>query len=580
MVLLKRLYQYISPYKKRLLAGIFSMLVHSFFTIFFIKVFQDLIETIISELQQGESGVTKLSWIAVFMIVVYFLKGLAFYGQKYLISYVAQKAVRDIRNRLYGNLQNLSLSFYSKNQTGEIISRVTNDVSQLQGTIVDGSISIVYHFLTFMGGVGYLFYLNYRLTLFLIVVLPFMAYILTRFNKKIRKVSKNVQVKVADISDILQETLSAIRVVKSFGREDFEYERFTEENNANFRAKVKNAQYNAVLSPIMEFLAAIAFTAILWFGGIEVMNGRMRPSELIAFFTLLLTITSPLKSLSRLSGTIQRALASAERIFETMDIDNYVYKNEADKKVLNQVEGYIKYENVYFSYNDKETVLKDINFSAQPGDVIALVGASGAGKTTLVDLIPRFYSPDKGRILLDGINIEDINLESLREYIGIVPQENLLFSGTLKDNILYGNLQATQKQVINAAKAANAHEFIQKFKNGYNTVVGERGVGLSGGQRQRIAIARAILKDPKILILDEATSALDAKSENLVQEALDRLMENKTTFVIAHRLSTIKGADKILVLSRGKIVEKGTHDKLIKNQKKYFKLYQNQVQVP
>ncbi|MFW6007511.1 MAG: ABC transporter ATP-binding protein [Halanaerobiales bacterium] len=580
MDLLKRLYQYISPYRKRLIAGIISMLVHSFFTIFFIRVFQDLLETIISDLSMGDNGVRKLSWIALFMIIVYFLKGLSYYGQKYLIAYVAQKAVRDIREELYENLQNLSLSFYAQNNTGEIISRVTNDVSQLQGSIVDGSISIIYNFLTFLGGIGYLVYLNYRLTLFLIVVLPVMAYILNRFNKKIRKVSKNVQIKVADISDILQETLSAVRVVKSFGREEFEYKRFAEENNANFRAKVKNAQYNAVLSPVMEFLAAIAFTAILWFGGVEVMNGNMRASELIAFFTLLMTITSPLKSLSSLSGTIQRALASAERIFETMDLDDYIYDGEENKKILNRVEGHIKYENVYFSYNDDEMVLEDINFEANPGEVIALVGASGAGKTTLVDLIPRFYSPDRGRILLDGINIEQINLDSLRKYIGIVPQETLLFSGTLRTNILYGNLQASQKQVTEAAKAANAHEFIQNFKDGYNTIVGERGVGLSGGQRQRIAIARAILKDPKILILDEATSALDTKSEKLVQEALERLMKNKTTFVIAHRLSTIKNADKILVLSRGKIVEKGTHASLIENQKDYFKLYQNQVQAP
>ena len=407
-----------------------------------------------------------------------------------------------------------------------------------------------------------------------------MTYILARFNKKIRRVSKNVQIKVADISDILQETLSAIRVVKSFGREEFEFERFTEENNANFRAKVKNAQYNAVLSPIMEFLAAIAFTAILWFGGVEVMNGHMQPSELIAFFTLLLTITSPLKSLSRLSGTIQRALAAGERIFETMDIDNYVYENEDEKKTLKEVEGYIQYQNVSFSYNNSEKVLSDISFEAKPGEVVALVGASGAGKTTLVDLIPRFYSPTEGEIILDGTNIEEINLDSLRDYIGIVPQETLLFSGSLRDNILYGDLNASQKQVIEAAKAANAHEFIQEFENGYDTLVGERGVGLSGGQRQRIAIARAILKDPKILILDEATSALDAKSENLVQEALERLMKNKTTFVIAHRLSTIKNADKILVLARGKIVERGNHEKLIEEKNRYFNLYQDQVQSP
>ena len=574
--LAKRIFKYILPYKKKLTFGILSMLIHSFLTIFFIKIFKDLIETIIAELSTGQEGLTQLSWIALLMIIIYFFKGLVYYGQKYLIAYVAQKAVRDIRNELYQHLQSLSMSFYNKNKTGELISRVTNDVGILQGAIVNSTISLVYQFLTFIGGVGYLFYLNYRLTVFLIVVLPLMTYIITKFNKKIRKISKNVQIKIAGISDVLQETLSAIRVVKSFGREEYEFDRFSDENDANFKAHVRNARYQAALTPIIEFLAALVFTSILWYGGYEVMQGHMKPSELIAFFTLLLTISSPLRSLSRLSGTIQKALAAAERIFEVMDIDKIITTENSHTELVD-TKGKVEFEDICFAYKSDEQVLKHINFCVNSGEVVALVGPSGAGKTTLADLIPRFYDPDTGKVLLDGKDIKEFTVESLRAHIGIVPQENILFEGTLRENILYGKLDATNEEIIKAAKAANAHNFIMKFDDGYDTMVGERGVGLSGGQRQRIAIARALLKDPAILILDEATSSLDAESESLVQDALASLMEDRTTFIIAHRLITIKNADRIFVLSAGEIIEEGTHKQLLKNGELYYNLYQNQA---
>jgi subfamily B ATP-binding cassette protein MsbA len=574
--ILKRIFSYVLPYKGRLAAGIFSMLVHAFLTVFFVKVFKDLIETIIADMSAGSGGIIKLSWIAAFMILIYFLKGISYYGQQYLVSYVSHKAIRDIRDELYYHLQNLSLSFYSKNKTGEIISRVTNDVAKLESSIVKGAVSIIYKAFTFIGAIGYLLYLNYRLTIFLVVMLPLISYILNKFNKKIKRVSRRVQVKIANVSDVLQETLSAVRVVKSFGREDYEYERFSSENQANFRAKMKETQYGSILTPLIEFVAAISFTAILWYGGYEVMQGRMKPSELIAFFTLLLTISDPLRSLTKLSRSIQQALASGERIFEIMDTESAITKENKDKIKLEEVNGEVVYDNVTFSYDRDEIVLNNINLKASPGEVIALVGHSGAGKTTMVDLIPRFYDPVKGKMKLDGYDLKELDLECLRSFIGIVPQETILFSGTLKDNIAYGNLEADDDAIMAAAEAANAHDFILEFPDGYDTIVGERGVGLSGGQKQRISIARAILKDPQILILDEATSSLDAESEALVQEALEHLMQDRTTFIIAHRLSTIKNADEIVVIEQGEIVERGSHKELLQEEGKYASLYQGQ----
>ena len=574
--LLKRVFKYVLPYKGRLAGGVISMLVHAFLTVFFVRVFQGLLQTIISDINMGREGMIQLSLVAGMMIVVYFLKGVAYYGKTYLVSYVSQKSIRDIRNDLYSHLHNLSLSFYSKNKTGDILSRVTNDVQQLESSIIHTTVGSIDKIFTLIGGIIYLVYLNYRLTIFLIIILPFITYVITKFNYKLKKVSRRVQIKIADVSDVLQETLSAVRVVKSFGREEYEFERFSSENQANFRAKIKKTQYGAMLTPIVEFLAAISFTAILWYGGYEVMQGRMTASELIAFFTLLLTISEPLRSITKLSKRMQQLFASAERVFEIMDTESELREDDENKIELNNVEGEVVYDNVSFSYNEDEVVLKNINLTAEPGEVVALVGHSGAGKTTMVDLIPRFFDPFAGRMRVDGHDLKDVKIDSLRNFIGIVPQETILFSGSLRDNIAYGDLEADDEAIQNAAKAANAHGFIMGFPEGYDTVVGERGVGLSGGQKQRISIARAILKNPKILILDEATSSLDSESEALVQEALEHLMENRTTFIIAHRLSTIRNADKIVVVEQGEIMEMGSHQELLEMQGKYSSLYQGQ----
>ena len=575
MELMKRVLSYVKPYRKRLAAAIFSMILHSFLTILFIKVFKDLIDTMINNISNTGEGLVKLSWVAVGIIGVFFFKGVAYYGQKYLTSYVAQKAIRDIRNELYDHLQKLSLSFYDEMKTGQIMSRVTNDVGKLQSAIVSGAISLFYKSFTLIGGLGYLFYLSWKLALAVVLIFPAVTYVFIKFNKRIREVSRRVQAKIADITDVLQETITGVRIVKAFGQEDYEYEKFSQENHENFRATMKNTQLSASLTPIVEILASFAFTFVLWYGGYEVIKGNMTPGELLAFFTLLITISDPIKSLSRLTSTIQQALAAADRIFEIMDIDIEI-KEKEDAIELEDAKGKIEFKDVCFSYNEEEVVLKDINLVANPGDIVALVGPSGAGKSTLVDLIPRFYEPQSGDILLDNYNIKDLTIASLRDKMGIVPQETILFGGTIKENIAYGSIDRSEEKVIAAAKAANAHEFITEFPAGYETEISERGASLSGGQRQRVAIARAILKDPKILILDEATSALDTESEALVQEALERLMEERTTFVIAHRLSTVLNADKIVVLDEGEIVEIGTHDELLENGGLYSHLYEVQ----
>ena len=574
--LLKRVFKYVLPYKGRLAGGVISMLVHAFLTVFFVRVFQGLLETIISDINMGREGMIQLSLVAGMMIVVYFLKGVSYYGKTYLVSYVSQKSIKDMRDDLYSHLHNLSLSFYSKNKTGDILSRVTNDVQQLESSMINTTVGTIDKVFTLIGGIIYLIYLNYRLTIFLVIMLPLITYVITKFNYKLKKVSRRVQIKIADVSDVLQETLSAVRVVKSFGREEYEFDRFSSENQANFRAKMKKTQYGAILTPLVEFLAAISFTAILWYGGYEVMQGRMTASELIAFFTLLLTISDPLRSITKLSKRLQNLFASAERVFEIMDTESELREDDENKIELEEVEGEVVYDNVSFAYNEDEVVLKNINLTAKPGEVVALVGHSGAGKTTMVDLIPRFFDPFAGRMRLDGHDLKDLKIDSLREFIGIVPQETILFSGSLKENIAYGDLDAGEEAIQKAAQAANAHEFIMNFPNGYDTMVGERGVGLSGGQKQRISIARAILKNPRILILDEATSSLDSESEALVQEALEHLMENRTTFIIAHRLSTIKNADKIVVVEQGEIMEMGSHQELLAKQGKYASLYQGQ----
>jgi subfamily B ATP-binding cassette protein MsbA len=507
---------------------------------------------------------------------VFFLKGLFMYGQVYFSAFVGQGVVRDLRIELYKKIQDLSLDFFAKWRTGEIISRTLSDIGVMQSATVASATEIFPNLLTLVSVISYLFYLNWRLTLLSIVILPLLLLVMTKFGKEMRYVSKKAQMKAADIASILQETISGISVVKSFTMEKHEVKRFSDESDRSFWIALRAAAVHATQTPLLSFMQTLAIVAVVWYGSFEVISGRLAPSNLIAFFTGIALLADPIAKLSKMNMVIQKSLASAERIFEMLDISKTI-KESPNAIKLDKVDGAIEFKNISFQYDPKEApALEDINISVKPGEIIALVGPSGAGKTTFVNLIPRFYDPERGSILVDGKDIKGCQLYSLRKQMGIVPQETLLFSGSLRDNIAYGKIDATDDEVINAAKMANAHEFIKDLSDGYNTSVGERGVRLSGGQRQRIAIARAILRDPRILILDEATSSLDTESERLVQDALEKLMKGRTTFVIAHRLSTVQIADRILVLKDGRIEEEGSHKQLIEKDGLYKKLYEMQ----
>jgi subfamily B ATP-binding cassette protein MsbA len=533
-----------------------------------------IIKDMIDEVLADKNG-TMLNWIAASIIAIFIVRGLFWYGQNYLMSYVGQSVIIDIRAAVFKKLQRLSVSFYDKNKTGTIMSYVTNDVNALQSAMVENTIEMITEGFILIGSVVAMIYLDWRLTLFTVCTFPVVLWFMEFFGKKIRKTGGRIQECTADITSVLQESVASARVIKSFVREDYEVDRFDVENKANFRANMKNAQLMATLTPVVELVAAIGVTMIIWYGGNNVINGTITAGSLVAFLTYAVNISNPIKRLTRVIGNIQKALAAAQRVFMIIDMPEEIAESR-DAKQLPEVSGKVEFQNVSFAYNDKGNVITDLSFSVKPGEVIAIVGPSGAGKSTIANLLPRFYDVNKGDIKIDGHSVREVTLDSLREQVGIVPQETMLFNGSVYNNILYGRLDATKEEIEAAAKAANAHDFIMQLTDGYETKLGDRGVNLSGGQRQRIAIARAILKNPRILILDEATSALDTESERVVQEALDRLMVGRTSFVIAHRLSTVKNADKILVLEKGNLVESGTHDELLALDGLYAHLYKIQ----
>lgn len=570
MTLYLRILSYIKPYMHRLLFAMVCTIMAAAGNLYIPWIIKDMIDEVLAD----KNG-TMLNWIAASIIAIFIVRGLFWYGQNYLMSYVGQSVIIDIRAAVFKKLQRLSVSFYDKNKTGTIMSYVTNDVNALQSAMVENTIEMITEGFILIGSVVAMIYPDWRLTLFTVCTFPVVLWFMEFFGKKIRKTGGRIQECTADITSVLQESVASARVIKSFVREDYEVDRFDVENKANFRANMKNAQLMATLTPVVELVAAIGVTMIIWYGGNNVINGTITAGSLVAFLTYAVNISNPIKRLTRVIGNIQKALAAAQRVFMIIDMPEEIAESR-DAKQLPEVSGKVEFQNVSFAYNDKGNVITDLSFSVKPGEVIAIVGPSGAGKSTIANLLPRFYDVNKGDIKIDGHSVREVTLDSLREQVGIVPQETMLFNGSVYNNILYGRLDATKEEIEAAAKAANAHDFIMQLTDGYETKLGDRGVNLSGGQRQRIAIARAILKNPRILILDEATSALDTESERVVQEALDRLMVGRTSFVIAHRLSTVKNADKILVLEKGNLVESGTHDELLALDGLYAHLYKIQ----
>lgn len=566
----KRLFSYIRPYTGRLIMAMLCAMLAAGANLYVPWLIKGVIDQVLAD-----KDMMMLNLIAISIVVAFFLRGVFLYGQHYLMSYIAQKVIIDVRDAIYRKLQKLPISYFEKRQTGTVMSYVTNDVAAMQAGLADHVIDMITEGVILIGSFAMMCWLHWKLTLLTLIIVPLVGYTMNIFGRKLKQTSFTMQERVADITSLLQEALSAIRVIRSFVREEYEIQRFAGQNKANFIAQMKNAKLMSMLAPVVEFLAAISVTLILWYGGMEVIDGHLTAGALIAFLVYAVNLSNPIKRLSRVYGNIQKAIAAAERVFAVLDTEEEI-TDAPDAKKMPIVKGNVKLTDVKFSYVEGELAIKGISMEAQPGQMIAIVGASGSGKSTIANLIPRFYDIQSGSIEIDGYDIRSVTQRSLREQIGIVPQETVLFNGSVYDNIRYGNLDATKEEIIAAAKAANAHEFITQMTDGYETQIGERGALLSGGQRQRIAIARAILKDPQILILDEATSALDTESEKIVQEALDKLLVGRTSFVIAHRLSTIVRADVIIVMERGVIVERGTHEELLEKGGIYSKLHQMQ----
>lgn len=563
----KRLLVFIKPYLPKLGAAVICIIFAAAANLYVPWIIKDIIDDVLAK-----RDMVMLNTIAIGIVVIFFLRGLFYYGQTYLVSYIGQRVIIDVREVLYIKFQKLQLAYYEKRQTGTVMSYITNDVAALQAALIDSLIELVTEGSVLIGSIVTMFYLDWKLSLLTFITVPLIAQAMNVFGRKLKTSGALIQERTADITSLLQEAISAVRIVKSFVREAYEIDRFKKQNELNFRAQMKNVQLMSLLTPTVEFLSAVAVTLIVWFGGYEVVNGTMTAGSLIAFLTYAVNLSNPVKRISRVYGTIQKAMAAADRVFGVLDIEEKIKDKEAALD-LPCIEGKVTFDHVSFAYKKGHLALKDLTLEAKPGEMIALVGPSGAGKSTVANLLPRFYDVTEGSVKIDEIDVRDVRLDSLREQIGIVPQETVLFSGTVSFNIRYGRLDATDEEIVAAAKAANAHEFIMEMPNGYETQISERGSNLSGGQRQRISIARAILKNPRVLILDEATSALDTESEKVVQAALDKLMIGRTSFVIAHRLSTILQADKIVVLENGSVRESGTHEELLALGGLYTNLY-------
>jgi subfamily B ATP-binding cassette protein MsbA len=597
----RRLLSYLKPHLATLTLGLLCAAIVAGITAGIGWLIQRAIDAMVD-------GVGHLNFLCGAVLLVFIIKGIFTYGQSYLLSLVANRIATQLRDEIYAHLHTLSLAFFNQKRTGAIMSTLTNDVPVVQSAAMSLRDTVAAP-LTILVSLTALFWVSSTLALVSLLFIPFMAVVISRIGKRIRVISGTVQGKIADVTTIIEETVAGVRIIKSFAAEDHEITRFSKENHLTLHAILKAARKSAQLRPLIEFIGAFGIALVLFIGGNMVYHtnraqriaqsewirthpgaqdiphptsfpvppGGMTQGQLIAFLYLLNEVARAAGNIGAIVAIRAQAHAAAKRIFEeVLDVETEV-KEKRNAALMPPMHGHIRFENVTFRYHpDGQDVLQNISFEVRPGEVVALVGRSGAGKSTLVDLIPRFYDPVQGRILIDDVDIREVQLASLRRQIGIVPQETWLFAGTLRDNIAYGRRDASDEEIRNAAYAANAY-FIEGMEQKFETVVGERGIRLSGGERQRIAIARAILMNPRLLILDEATSSLDASSEALVQEALDQLMQGRTTIIIAHRLSTIVNADRILAMRDGRIVEMGSHKELLERGGYYAQLYETQL---
>ncbi|MFH2060757.1 MAG: ABC transporter transmembrane domain-containing protein [Pseudomonadota bacterium] len=505
-------------------------------------------------------------------VLVFFLKGAGSYGSEYYMNYIGEKIIRFFRDSLYEKITDLPISFIHKEKTGALMSRITNDVNIVKGMVSTAVINLFRDFFSVIAFLFVIFYRDWQLAIGAFIVLPLAFYPIVLFGRRVRKFSTGTQETMADLNSFLHETFTGSKIIKIFNLQAFEKERFKEKTQLLFKLEMKKVVAKALSSPIMEFLGGLGIAFIIWFGGMRVINGTSTPGTFFSFLTAVMMLYDPVKKLSKLNNTIQEGVASATRIFDVLEEESIIVEKQ-NPQFLSGKTLDVEFDHVGFAYSKTESpALRDINLKVAPGEVLALVGMSGGGKTSLVNLIPRLYDATHGRVLIAGKNIKDLSIKSLRDHISIVTQEPILFNESVKDNIRYGRMDATDAQIEDAAKAAFAYDFIQGFPNGFDTVIGELGSRLSGGEKQRICIARALIKDAPILILDEATSALDSQAEGVVQKALENLMKGRTSFVIAHRLSTIGYASRIILLKNGAIEEQGTHDELMAMKGEYFKL--------
>lgn len=575
-----RLVDFLRPHWRKVLIGVIALTTVTLLDLVPGRVYGLIIDELFINKRNipVDERTRLLSLVVAGLITLHIITAILNRTRAYVMHALGERFILDLSRKIYGHVQSLSLTFYESQQTGEVMSRVTNDSQVVEEFVTHAADTVIADVLKVVLIIVILFYLNPMLALVTLIPVPILGLITYRYSRRVRKMYRACRERYAAINAKLQDNLSGIRVIKSFAREDYEYNRFSGEVLDYYNMRITVIRIWTLFMPLTQLVVALGAVLVWWYGGGMIIGQKITIGTMMSFIFYTGMFHQPVSSIARVNDTIQRALAAADRIFELLDTESDL-QDAPNAKPIPPINGSVTFDNVYFSYATGEEVLSGININAKPGQIVALVGRSGAGKTSIVNLIPRFYDPSSGRILVDGIDVRTVTQQSLRSQIGIVLQETFLFNGTIRENILYGRLDATEEEMIQAAKAAHADEYIVEMPQSYDTEIGERGIKLSGGQKQRLAIARAILANPRILILDEATSSVDSESEYLIHKAMDQLMQGRTTFVIAHRLSTVKHADVIVTLEHGRIVEVGDHKTLLEQDGTYSQMYEAQYRL-